>query len=159
MPDPARPVERPCIRTVHLDAFTVIEAGGELDLTAVPDIRRHLDSATARSACHLIVDLRPARFFDCSALNLLHRARLLAREGGGTFALVCTDRWHLRVLRLAGLSEERPPAATLRQVLSAHWHSAATDGGSVSHLPSSSPGTPSIEARSPVLGAKHSRRP
>lgn len=106
------------ISTVRLGEAVVTEMSGELDLAAASDIRRHLHSATARPTSHLVVDLRPARFLDCSAMNLMHHARRRVQRGGGSFTLICVDRWHLRLLRAVGLYEPGgAPAATLTDAL------------------------------------------
>ncbi|MFE4800985.1 hypothetical protein ACFRFL_39825 [Streptomyces sp. NPDC056708] len=100
---------------MHLTFRSVSGSAGQESSPLPPDPAPPADRPRIRT-----VYLRPARFFACSALNLLHRARLPARKGGGSVTLVCTDRWHLRVLHLAGLSEERPPTATLRDALTVH---------------------------------------
>ncbi|MBB6438537.1 STAS domain-containing protein [Streptomyces candidus] len=144
------PTSRPRIRTLCFENVTVIEIHGEADLAAAPALHHHLrEAAPCRSAC-LVVDLRPAGFFDSSVLDLLRDARGRAHSGGGSFALVCTDRWHLRVLRLAGLSTPHPPTSTLGDALAVEQPGVPL----VPRLVASPP-----LARRPVLGARRSQWP
>ncbi|WP_127356822.1 anti-sigma factor antagonist [Actinacidiphila soli] len=105
----------PCqnARTHVVDGFTVVEFHGDIDLATVPEVRAHLDAATLPLRPQVIVDLRPALFFDCSALSLMCRARRRVLERAGSLALVCTRPWHLQVLEMAGLSAAFRTVATV----------------------------------------------
>lgn len=103
----------PNVRTHLVAGFTVVEFHGEIDLTTVPEIRAHMDAATWPVRPRVIVDLRPALFFDCSAVSLIYRARRRVLERNGTLAVVCASPWHLRVLNAVGMSASIPLAATV----------------------------------------------
>ncbi|MEV6945189.1 STAS domain-containing protein [Streptomyces sp. NPDC051172] len=95
----------PCHTERVIGGTTVVEMRGEIDmLTATPLLAR-LDTLTAGPRPHLVLDLRPVTFIDCSGLRLLCRARnrVLARQG--RLRLVTDNGRHLRVLRLALLAD------------------------------------------------------
>ncbi|MEU6371066.1 anti-sigma factor antagonist [Streptomyces sp. NPDC046931] len=95
----------------------VLEFHGEIDVVAALEITPFLDSATGRPAPRIVIDLRPAEFFDCSGLRLLFRARRRVLAQGGTLHLVCTRPLTLRILQLTRLAELLPPAASLDEAL------------------------------------------
>ncbi|MEV0096034.1 anti-sigma factor antagonist [Streptomyces sp. NPDC050738] len=100
-----------------VSGFTVVEFHGEIDVATGPGVRPHLDAATALPGARLIVDLGPATFIDCSALALLCRARRRVRARDGTMAVVCTNPWHLRILRGAGLGDSFRVVGTVADAL------------------------------------------
>ncbi|WP_228022824.1 anti-sigma factor antagonist [Streptomyces acidicola] len=95
----------------------VLEFHGEIDILASLEIIPYLDSATARPEPHIVIDLRPVEFFDCSGLRLLYRARRRVLARGGQLHLLCTHELTLRVLRVTGLARLLPPAASLEEAL------------------------------------------
>jgi anti-sigma B factor antagonist len=97
---------------------TVVECHGEIDIVTAVEVRRHLDVASARAHARLVVDLRPTDFFDCSAVGELCRAHRRCRERSGRMALVCTNRFALRVLRGIAPSVDFSPVDTLEAALS-----------------------------------------
>ncbi|MFD3513930.1 STAS domain-containing protein [Streptomyces sp. NPDC058663] len=147
------PTELARIRILPDEGITVIEIHGEADLATVPPLRDHLQQAVAPGGARLVVDLRPATFFDSSLLDLLHGACEQVRTGGGSFTLVCTDRWHLRVLHLAGLSAPHPPTSTLRDAITTGRADATAEPRSAC------PVAPTSPARRPVLGVRRRQQP
>ncbi|MGW1075723.1 anti-sigma factor antagonist [Streptomyces sp. NPDC002537] len=111
------PEGRPNVYSYFLRGFTVVELHGDIDLAAAPDVSLHIDAATALVGCRVVVDLRPVRFMDCIALGLLCRARRRALERGGSFGVVCTRPWHLRLLRIGTWSAVFRPVATVADAL------------------------------------------
>lgn len=95
----------------------MVEVRGAIDLATAPDLDTHLAAAASRPGARVVVDLRQAEFFDCSALTVLCRARLRVVEQGGFLVLVCVRPWHLRVLRAAGLGRIFPSAVTVDEAL------------------------------------------
>ncbi|MFJ4919366.1 anti-sigma factor antagonist [Streptomyces sp. NPDC088725] len=102
-------------RVIH--GVPLVQLFGDIDLATAPEVRLQLDAATTRDRARLIVDLRPADFFDSSAVDELRRARERTVERGGRMALICTDPFGLRVLSVAGLGPALTPVATLEDAL------------------------------------------
>jgi anti-anti-sigma factor len=96
---------------------TVLEFRGDIDIAAAVELEPYLDAATEQPAPHIVVDLRPVDFFDCSGLRLLTRARLRVLDRGGRIGLVCTHPLTLRVLRVTGVAEVLPPRPSLTAAL------------------------------------------
>ncbi|MHA5047812.1 anti-sigma factor antagonist [Streptomyces sp. SD15] len=110
----------PLTRHLHIHRMrghTVLEFHGEIDILAALEITPYLDSATGHPRPQVVIDLRPAEFFDCSGLRLLYRARRRVLDRGGRVHLVCTDPVTLRVLKVTGLAHLLPPSASLDEAL------------------------------------------
>ncbi|MDF9815796.1 STAS domain-containing protein [Streptomyces sp. SPB162] len=101
----------------RLGGPTLITLRGEFDLLAAPALRQTLDIATTARSPRIVIDLRSTRFFDCSILSVLLRARRRALERGGGFAVICVRPSHLRLLSAADLSTVLAPVGTLQQAL------------------------------------------
>ncbi|WP_431985142.1 STAS domain-containing protein [Streptomyces qinglanensis] len=87
---------------------TVLEVGGELDISTAPLLASRLDALTAGPRPDLVLDLRPVSFMDCSGLSLLCRAKNRTAARHGRLRLVCDSNRFLRILehaRLAGTFE------------------------------------------------------
>ncbi|MEV7405502.1 anti-sigma factor antagonist [Streptomyces sp. NPDC091267] len=111
------PVRCSSARTYVRGTATVVELRGSLDLATAPAVRAHLDAAAAPPGARVVVDLRPADFFDCITLGLLCRARRRTLGSGGCLSVVCTRPWHLRILEATGLGTALRPAPTLEHAL------------------------------------------
>ncbi|AGF67498.1 anti-anti-sigma factor [Streptomyces corchorusii] len=96
---------------------TVLEFRGEIDIVSATEIGPFVDRATDRPGARVVIDLRPAEFFDGSGLRLLYRARLRVLERGGQLHLVCTHPLTLRVFRVTGLARLLPPQPSLDAAL------------------------------------------
>ncbi|GAA3146295.1 anti-sigma factor antagonist [Streptomyces echinatus] len=110
----------PLTRQLGMYAYrghTVLEFRGEIDIVAATEIGPYLDQATGRTGARVVIDLRPAEFFDCSGLRLLYRARVRVLERGGQLHLVCTQPLTLRVFRVTGLARLLPPQPSLDAAL------------------------------------------
>lgn len=98
--------------------FTVLELSGELDLAALVEAGPALDSVTAGDRPHVVLDLRPTEFLDCSGVRLLIRARNRVAERAGTLRLVCDDDgqpW--QILHRCGLLGLLGPVPTVQEAL------------------------------------------
>lgn len=109
----AAPSGRRLVRSYERGEFTVVELRGEIDLSTIGEVSVQVAAVTGLPGARVVVDLRPAQFFDCATLTLLVRTRRLLLERGGWMGLVCTHPWHLRILRLAGLTMNLRPAITV----------------------------------------------
>jgi anti-anti-sigma factor len=94
----------------------VLELGGELDLTNVPEVEQRVEGLAAPGA-RVVLDLNRVTFLDSAALHLLFR---LARRFGGRerFGIVLDPNALVaRVLTMVGLPEVATVAPTLDDVL------------------------------------------
>jgi anti-anti-sigma factor len=94
----------------------VLELGGELDLTNVPEVERRVEELAGPGA-RVVLDLNRVTFLDSAALHLLFR---FARRFGGRerFGIVLVpDALVARVLTMVGLPEVATIAASLDDVL------------------------------------------
>lgn len=113
----AADVTTPRARTHRVGGYTVVELHGEIDIAGVGSVGPMLDAATAGDKPAVIVDLRPAAFFDCSGLGLLCRAHRRVMERGGRMRLVCDNALILRTLRAGRMLDVLRPVATLDEAL------------------------------------------
>ncbi|AXE24989.1 metal ABC transporter substrate-binding protein [Streptomyces globosus] len=93
---------------VRPDTGTVVLLlAGELDHDTAEPLRDALQAAlnaptAAGGAPHLLVDLSRLRFCDSTGLNILLRARLVARAAGGTMELAGPTQQVARMFHLTG---------------------------------------------------------
>ena len=81
--------------------YAVVDADGEIDIAAVPELRRKIRQAAERSA-RVVVDLRPVTFMDTFALRELLGLQAQA-DLTGTWSLhVVPGTGMQRVLDLSG---------------------------------------------------------
>jgi len=85
------------------DGGHLIAVSGELDMTGVGDLRRHVDAALAEGRARLVVDLSSATHLDSSALAELLSAHQRALGLRGGLALVVTSPAISRVLEIRGV--------------------------------------------------------
>jgi anti-sigma B factor antagonist len=85
---------------------TVISLAGEVDLSAEPDVRAHLDEAAAGAEPRIVVDMSRVTFVDSSFLHSLIRTWRRAQRAGGGLAIVCVDPGLRRLLDVFGLAKE-----------------------------------------------------
>ncbi|MBO1330771.1 STAS domain-containing protein [Streptomyces sp. VRA16 Mangrove soil] len=104
---------RQYVRAGHV----VLELHGEIDISAVLWIGPILDEVTAQPGIHLVIDLSPVRFIDCTGMELLCRANRRVLERRGSWRLVCPHPFVLRLMRLAGLTGRLQPMPTLTEAL------------------------------------------
>jgi anti-sigma B factor antagonist len=86
-------------------SWTVVQVGGEVDLSSAPQLEECLQTLIARDGQpRLIVDFRPTTFMDCTGLSVLVRVRKQVRvHGDGAVRLVITHPSILNVFRITGL--------------------------------------------------------
>ena len=83
--------------------WTVVDVGGEVDLSSAPALRAELEMAIARPTRGVVVDLTGVGFMDSSGLSVLVAGLKIARESGGDLAVVCRNESILKVLTVTGL--------------------------------------------------------
>jgi anti-sigma B factor antagonist len=97
----------------------LIAVGGELDMSAAPDLRASIDGALEDGAVTLLVDLSEATFIDSTAIGTLMAALNRLKASGGSLEIVCTEPNLLRVFEIVGLNRQLSIHATTDAALSA----------------------------------------
>ena len=87
-------------------AWTVVDVGGELDLSSAPALSSTLDSLIAGDASHVIVDLGDVSFMDSSGLGVVLEAFKAVTDSGGRMPLVVSDGPVSRLLEITGLTDQ-----------------------------------------------------
>ncbi|MCZ4102807.1 MULTISPECIES: hypothetical protein [Streptomyces] len=58
---------RRLVHTYERGEFTVVELRGEIDLSTIEEVGAGVSAVTESPGALVVVDLRPAQFFDCAA--------------------------------------------------------------------------------------------
>ena len=96
----------------------VIAVGGELDMSAAPDLRSTIHDALDDGAVTLVVDLSEVTFIDSTGIGTLMAAQHRLKEIGGSLELVCTEPNVLRVFEIVGLNRQLSIHPTTESALS-----------------------------------------
>jgi anti-sigma B factor antagonist len=91
------------IRTHHDPHRTIVEASGELDAYASPDLRHALHAVEEDDV--VVCDLRGADFLDSTALGALVGSHRRASASGRRFAVMLPRGTASRIFRLTALDE------------------------------------------------------
>jgi anti-sigma B factor antagonist len=91
------------ISTRSEGVHTIVELGGELDVSTVQRLRERLAELIADGHFHLIVDLLGVDFLDSTGLGVLVGGLKRVHPHDGSFQLVCTQERILKVFRITGL--------------------------------------------------------
>jgi anti-sigma B factor antagonist len=86
--------------------IAMLEAGGDIDYDASPQLRECLADQIHAGARRLVLDLSKVTFIDSTAIGVLVGAVMrLHEEGGGSLAVVCAEenRRVLRIFEIAGV--------------------------------------------------------
>ena len=97
----------------------VIAVGGELDMSAAPDLRTAIHDALDDGAVTVVVDLSEATFIDSTGIGTLMAAQHRLKDIGGSLELVCSEPNLLRVFEIVGLNRQLSIHATTEAALSA----------------------------------------
>jgi anti-anti-sigma factor len=101
------------------DEVCVIHLSGEVDVAAVPEIRRAVDTTMSGGCRDIVLDLAMVTYADSSALGLLVWIDHRLAPGGGKLVLVGANRDVTRVLELSGLVGVAPSISASPTVISA----------------------------------------
>jgi anti-sigma B factor antagonist len=93
----------PLARRADHDRVDVVTAGGELDLTAAPDLAIDLGLVISAKPRAVIADLTAVRFLGAAGLSALERAHRHAEAVGSRLVVVAAQRCVLLPLALTGL--------------------------------------------------------
>ncbi len=94
------------LRTVPVGAWTVLDASGELDLAAVPELRRTLGGLLDGTGATVVVDLSGVSLLDCSCIGVFSSARQLAEERQASLRFVGARGRVLKVLEITDAVRE-----------------------------------------------------
>jgi anti-sigma B factor antagonist len=83
--------------------WTVLEVGGEVDLSTAASLRTRIDEIVASGARRLVVDLTAVGFIDSSGLSALVSAMKAMRVAEGELMLVCGAESIFKVFTVTGL--------------------------------------------------------
>lgn len=96
---------------VH-DGRASLRLRGAVDVFSSPRLRAALIDAVEAGARAIVVDLREVTFVDSSGFSALMAAVKRLPSGEGHLALITTDESVIRMLRIMGLTDVLPVAAT-----------------------------------------------
>ncbi|MEN2416948.1 STAS domain-containing protein [Streptomyces rimosus] len=92
---------------------TVLELHGEFDLASTLSARGRVMAVMDAAESAVLIDLRPATFFDCSGLRLLLSAHQRLRTRSGRPRVVRDHVLTLRLLHVTGIAAVLRPAPTI----------------------------------------------
>ena len=104
--------DRPIGNDMH-----VIEAGGELDLAAAPELKQRMLDAIEDGKNRLVIDLSQATFVDSTTIGVLALGLRHLKPNGGMLAVVCTNEDILETFELIGLERILPLHTSREQAL------------------------------------------
>ncbi|MBC7630286.1 STAS domain-containing protein [Aeromicrobium sp.] len=90
-------------RTV--EAFEIIEVGGEIDVYTAPKLREAIVAAVDAGHTKLIIDVQRVDFLDSTGLGVLVGALKRVRADGGSLDIVCTQERILKIFEITGLDK------------------------------------------------------
>lgn len=91
------------LSTTQLRDYSLVEVGGEIDLSSGPKLQEHLVRALGQSEGGLIVDLSGVTFCDSTGLAVLLKVRQQAEEARKALRLAGPRRPVSRVLQVTEL--------------------------------------------------------
>lgn len=108
------------IRSRNQGGWTVLEAGGELDLYTAPRLRDEVLAALEGGATRIALDLHDVGFIDSTGLGILVACLKRVREREGRLVVIAPETSPLRrLLALTGLEEALPTHTDLADVADA----------------------------------------
>jgi anti-sigma B factor antagonist len=83
--------------------WTVLDVGGEVDLSTAPALRARVDQLIRDGARRLVVDLTDVGFMDSSGLSVFVSVMKRMEGADGRLAIVCSRDPVLKVFTITGL--------------------------------------------------------
>ena len=96
------------LRTYQQGEASVVEVGGDIELSNASQLRADLRSVCEQEPCHVIVDMSQVSFIDSTGIGVLVGALKRTRENNGSFALICPQPRVRRVFEITGLLQALP---------------------------------------------------
>jgi anti-sigma B factor antagonist len=108
------------IETRHEDGWTILVAGGELDLYTAPRLRDEVLARVDEGADRIAIDLNGVGFIDSTGLGILVACLKRVRELDGRLVLIAPETSPLRrLLSLTGLEQVLPTHTALADAVDA----------------------------------------
>jgi anti-sigma B factor antagonist len=108
------------IKNRNEDGWTILEAGGELDLYTAPRLRDEVLTTLEGGATQIALDLREVGFIDSTGLGILVACLKRVREREGRLVVIAPETSPLRrLLALTGLEQALPTYTDLADVADA----------------------------------------
>ena len=102
------------------DGWTILVAGGELDLYTAPRLRDEVLATLEGGATQIALDLHGVGFIDSTGLGILVACLKRVRERDGRLVVIAPETSPLRrLLALTGLEEALPTHTTFADVADA----------------------------------------
>jgi anti-anti-sigma factor len=96
------------VRTAFADGTYLVAAYGELDVSTVDELRRHLLRAEATDAREIVVDLSALHFMDSTGIRLLLEAHARSQANGGRLGILRGSAPVHRAVEICGLDRTLP---------------------------------------------------
>lgn len=119
-PEPARaePLTLTAAPAAGHDAVLVVRVVGEVDLSTVGELRRHLSDQLTAPQRGVVLDITGVTFLAACGIGALVEADARARANGVALRLVCGDsRAVVRPLEATGLDETIPRADSVTEAV------------------------------------------
>lgn len=87
------------------DGWSVVEAGGEIDVATAPRLREQLLTLVNDGHHNIVVDLEDVEFIDSTGLGVLIGALKRVRSHEGDLRLVATENRILKIFEITGLTQ------------------------------------------------------
>ncbi len=104
------------INTREEAGYTIIELGGEIDLSCSPEVRKQI-LACLQSQHNLLIDMSGVTYIDSSGVASLVEGYQTAKKQGLKFGLIGVSDSAINVLRLARLDKVFPIHASVAERL------------------------------------------
>jgi anti-sigma B factor antagonist len=96
---------------------TVVEVGGEIDVSTAPRLREQLVDLVTNGKYHLVIDLERVDFLDSTGLGVLVGGLKRVKTHDGSLHLVCTQDRILTIFRITGLTKIFPIHASVAEAV------------------------------------------
>ena len=97
----------------HGPCYAVVSVAGEIDLDTEQAFRAALTSALAGGVLRLVVDLAAVSYMGSTGIGVLMGVRRELAANGGSLVLVCPRGKVAQVLKVTGVREVIPVAASM----------------------------------------------
>ena len=108
------------LTTRTVEAFEIIEVGGEIDVYTAPKLREAIVAAVDAGHTRLIIDVQRVDFLDSTGLGVLVGALKRVRAEGGSLDIVCTQERILKIFEITGLDKVFGLHSSIDEARAAH---------------------------------------